>query len=219
MADAWAWIAAGFSNHGIRNGIKVAVSCLLALFLALYFRLESPTWAVTTAFVLQVPKYVGAIAEKTLLRILGALAGAFIGYLITGSLEQNPVLFLGAMGLLLTFTTSMFGGHARALRLSPDGLHRAARRIRRHGRPRLLVADRHRALRGNLPWHRRDGLRDDNALAALRTRGIPWARAQDAGLARRLAQGRGRTPSFPTWMPPRRTCWERSAAVSRPCGG
>jgi len=116
--DFLSWCAAGFSNNGVRSGIKLAVACLLALWLALWFRLESPTWAVTTAFVLQSPKYVGAIAEKTLLRILGAVAGAFVGYLITGSLEQSPILFLGAMGLLLTFTTSMFGGT-----LAPYGFH------------------------------------------------------------------------------------------------
>ncbi|GAB4169950.1 MAG: hypothetical protein Fur0032_08670 [Terrimicrobiaceae bacterium] len=83
---------------------------MISLTLAEWIRLDEPTWAVTTAFVLSTPKFVGAIAEKTVFRIVGALAGACLGYLITGSLEQTPLFFLGAMGLLLTFTTAMYGG-------------------------------------------------------------------------------------------------------------
>ncbi|MEI6033889.1 MAG: FUSC family protein [Verrucomicrobiae bacterium] len=97
-------------DPAIRNGIKFALAGTLSLFFALLLRLDQPTWAVTTAFVLSTPKFVGAIAEKTALRVVGALAGALIGYLITGSLEQTPVLFLGAMGALVAFGTAMFGG-------------------------------------------------------------------------------------------------------------
>jgi uncharacterized membrane protein YccC len=101
---------AAFSDLAVRNGLKFAMAGLLALFFALLLRLDEPTWAVTTAFVLCTPKFVGAIAEKTVLRIFGAMAGAVIGYLITGSLQQNPVLFLGAMGLLVGVGTAMYGG-------------------------------------------------------------------------------------------------------------
>jgi uncharacterized membrane protein YccC len=99
-----------FSDLAVRNGIKFALAGMLALFLALLLRLDEPTWAVTTAFVLSTPKFVGAVGEKTVLRILGAIAGAVIGYLITGALQQNPALFLGAMGLLVAIGTAMYGG-------------------------------------------------------------------------------------------------------------
>jgi len=99
-----------FSDPAVRNGIKFALAGTVSLFFALLIRLEEPTWAVTTAFVLSTPKFVGAIAEKTVLRIVGALCGAVIGYLITGSLQQNPVLFLGAMGVLVATTTALYGG-------------------------------------------------------------------------------------------------------------
>lgn len=93
-----------------RAGFKFALAGCCALFLALLFRLEEPSWAVTTTFVLSTPKFIGAIVEKTVFRIFGALMGAVIGYVITGSLEQSPVLFLGAMGLLVTLTTALYGG-------------------------------------------------------------------------------------------------------------
>lgn len=106
-AEAW---RSATGDPAVRSGIKFALAGTLALFLALLIRLDEPTWAVTTAFVLSTPKFVGAIAEKTVLRIGGAMAGALIGYLITGSLEQNPVLFLAAMGLLVGVGTAMYGG-------------------------------------------------------------------------------------------------------------
>lgn len=99
-----------FGDLAVRNGIKFALAGTLALFFSLLIRLDEPAWAVTTAFVLSTPKFVGAIGEKTVLRIFGAMAGALIGYLITGSLQQNPVLFLGAMGSLVAFGTAMYGG-------------------------------------------------------------------------------------------------------------
>ena len=94
----------------MRSGLKFALAGMLALYFALLLRLDEPTWAVTTAFVLSTPKFVGAIGEKTVLRVLGAIIGAIIGYLITGSAEQTPWLFLAAMGGLVAFTTAMYGG-------------------------------------------------------------------------------------------------------------
>ena len=93
-----------------RTGLKLALAGCLALFFSLLMRLDEPSWAVTTAFVLSTPRFVGAIVEKTVFRIFGAIGGAVLGYVITGSLEQWPVLFLGAMGGLVTVTTALFGG-------------------------------------------------------------------------------------------------------------
>ncbi len=121
-AEGW------LSDWGVRNGIKFALAGVLALFFALLIRLDEPTWAVSTAFVLSTPKYVGAIGEKMILRICGAVAGAVLGFLITGSLEQNPVLFLGAMGGLVAVGTAMYGGT-----LAPYG-------FRQCGYTALLVA-------------------------------------------------------------------------------
>jgi len=99
-----------FSDLAVRQGIKFALAGTLSFYAALVLRLDQPSWAVTTAFVLSTPKFVGAIAEKTLLRIIGAAAGAVLGYVITGALEQTPALFLLAFGTLVAVTTALYGG-------------------------------------------------------------------------------------------------------------
>lgn len=94
----------------VRTGIKFALAGILSLFFALVLRLQEPTWAVTTAFVLSTPRFVGAIAEKTVFRICGAILGALTGFVISAGLNQTPGLFLLAMGLLVGITTAAYGG-------------------------------------------------------------------------------------------------------------
>ncbi len=104
----------------MRSGIKFALSGTLALSLALWLGLDEPEWAVTTAFVLSTPKFVGAIGEKTVLRIGGAIVGALIGTLLVAWLLPHTWLFLLAMGVLTSFTTTMYGGS-----LAPYGFRQA----------------------------------------------------------------------------------------------
>jgi len=72
-------IRAVFSDPAFRYGVKFGLAGMLAVFLALLLRLEEPTWALFTIFVLMIAQYVGAIAEKSLFRIIGTVAGAVIG--------------------------------------------------------------------------------------------------------------------------------------------
>ncbi len=67
--------------------------------------LDEPEWAVTTAFVLSTPKFVGAIGEKTVLRIGGALVGA-LSILLVAWLLPHLALPAGH-GNLTNFTTTM----------------------------------------------------------------------------------------------------------------
>ena len=98
-------------SAAVQGGIKFALAGTVALSLALWLGLDEPEWAVTTAFVLSTPKFVGAIGEKTVLRIGGAVAGALIGSLLVAELlPHHTWLFLLAMGLLTSFTTTMYGG-------------------------------------------------------------------------------------------------------------
>jgi uncharacterized membrane protein YccC len=75
----------------------------------LLIRLPEPTWALTTAFVVMLAQYVGAVAEKSLMRIVGTVAGGAIGYLLTAGFEQQPVLYLSLVGAVVGFGTAMFG--------------------------------------------------------------------------------------------------------------
>lgn len=110
-----------FEDQAVRSGIKWVLAGTLSLFFALLIKLEHPSWAVATAFLCMMPRYVGASGEKMVLRICGALAGAMLGYLITGSLQQSPVLFLLAMGTLVATCTMMAGGT-----LIPYGFYQCA---------------------------------------------------------------------------------------------
>lgn len=98
-----------FSDPAFRYGIKFGIAGVLAVFLALLIRLEEPTWALFTVFVLMIAQYVGAIAEKSIFRIIGTTIGAILGYVLTASLQQQPLLFLPLVGLIVAFCTAMFG--------------------------------------------------------------------------------------------------------------
>lgn len=98
----WNWDACKY-------GIKFGLAGTLAFFIALYIRLDNPIWCVITTFVLMVAQYVGAVAEKALFRFIGTIIGGVIGYVLTGSLEQNPVIYLLLLGLIVGTCTAMIG--------------------------------------------------------------------------------------------------------------
>jgi uncharacterized membrane protein YccC len=102
-------IRAVFSDPAFHYGVKFGIAGVLAVFIALVLRLQEPTWALFTIFVLMIAQYVGAIAEKSFFRIIGTIVGAVLGYLLTASYEQQPVLFLSLVGILVAFCTAMFG--------------------------------------------------------------------------------------------------------------
>jgi len=102
-------VRAVFSDPAFRYGLKFGLAGVLAVFVALVLRLQEPTWALFTVFVLMIAQYVGAIAEKSFFRILGTVIGAVIGYVLTASYEQQPLLFLALVGTVVGFCTAMFG--------------------------------------------------------------------------------------------------------------
>ena len=98
-----------FANIAVRHGIKFGIAGLLSLFIALSLRLAEPAWAVMTIFVIMFAQFVGAVAEKAVMRVIGTVIGGVIGYLLTAGLEQQPVLYLLSVGGVVGFGTAMFG--------------------------------------------------------------------------------------------------------------
>jgi len=96
-------------DPAVRYGVKFGLAGMAAVYISLLIRLDNPGWALFTVFVLMVAQYVGAIAEKSLYRFVGTVVGGVAGYLMTGSLEQNPVLFLVLTGLFVGACTALFG--------------------------------------------------------------------------------------------------------------
>ncbi len=102
--------AAGFwRDDALIFGIKFGAAGVLAVFLALLVRLQEPTWALFTVYVLMIAQYVGAVAEKSLFRLIGTVIGGVLGYILTASLQQTPWLFLPVVGVIIAFSTAMFG--------------------------------------------------------------------------------------------------------------
>lgn len=104
-----AFLRTFLADPAIRYGIKFGLAGMLAVLVALIGKLEMPTWALFTVFVLMIAQYVGAIAEKSIFRLIGTCAGALLGYLVTALFEQQPVIFLTLTGVIVGICTAMFG--------------------------------------------------------------------------------------------------------------
>jgi uncharacterized membrane protein YccC len=111
-ADSGTWsgrVNKIFGSLAVRHGIKFGLAGVLSVFIALFLRLPEPTWALTTAFVIMLAQFVGAVAEKSVMRLIGTAAGGVIGYLLTANFEQQPILYLLLIGGVVGFGTAMFG--------------------------------------------------------------------------------------------------------------
>lgn len=98
-----------FRDPAFRYGIKFGLAGIFAVFVALSLRLEEPTWALFTVFVLMIAQYVGAIAEKSIFRIIGTIMGGLLGYFLTAGLEQNPFIFVLLVSVVVGACTALFG--------------------------------------------------------------------------------------------------------------
>jgi len=96
-------------DPAVRYGIKLALAGMLAFYIALLLRLDKPLWSVITVFMLMNARYFGAMTEKSVFRIMGTIAGGITGFLLTGSLQQEPVVFLTLVAAVVAFSTTMFG--------------------------------------------------------------------------------------------------------------
>lgn len=96
-------------DPAFRYGVKFGLAGVLAVFISLVIRLDEPGWALLTVFVLMIAQYVGAIAEKSIFRLVGTIAGGVFGYLITGAFEQTPVVYLALLGFVVGTCTALFG--------------------------------------------------------------------------------------------------------------
>jgi uncharacterized membrane protein YccC len=98
-----------FSDLRVRYGIKLSLSALLSLYVALVLRLEHPNWAVLTTLVMMISHHVGSTSLKAILRCVGTIAGAFLGVWLVGSYASRPVLFLLFIFIILGIAVYKFG--------------------------------------------------------------------------------------------------------------
>ncbi|MEO6846795.1 MAG: FUSC family protein [Chthoniobacterales bacterium] len=99
-----------FSDHRIQFGIKMGIAGMVAFYIAQLLQIYNPIWALLTVMIIMLAKYVGAIAEKSLLRAIGTILGGFIAVWLVGNHIQNGFTFLLSLGIIVAFCTYRFGG-------------------------------------------------------------------------------------------------------------
>lgn len=93
------------STLALKFAIKTLLGGGLALWLALRWGLEQPTWALMTAFIVAQPLS-GMVVQKGLARLAGTLVGTFMSVAFMALFAQAPWLFLIALGLWLGLCTA-----------------------------------------------------------------------------------------------------------------
>src|SRR6201993_140660 len=98
-----------FDDLRVRYGMKMGVAGLLALFCTQVLRLPHDNWAILTVVVLMSAQFVGSIAFKAIMRVIGTIAGAFVGIWLVGNYTSTPAIFLPVLFLVMAFASYMFG--------------------------------------------------------------------------------------------------------------
>jgi uncharacterized membrane protein YccC len=72
-------------------------------------RLPDDNWAILTVLVLMSPQFVGSIAFKALMRVMGTVAGALVGVWLVSDYTSMPAIFLPGLFLVMAFASYKFG--------------------------------------------------------------------------------------------------------------
>lgn len=87
-----------FTPANVLFGVKTFVAASLAYGLAVYFDLERPYWAMTTAYVIANP-FSGAVTSKAVYRVIGTCVGGIMIVLFIPNLVNSPVLLTLAIAV------------------------------------------------------------------------------------------------------------------------
>jgi uncharacterized membrane protein YccC len=106
----WHWpLQDFFDDLRARYGIKLGLAAVLALFSTQILRLEHSSWAILTVLVMMSSQYVGSIAVKAIMRVLGTIGGAIVGVWLVGNYASTPAIFLTVLFFVVAFATYKFG--------------------------------------------------------------------------------------------------------------
>jgi uncharacterized membrane protein YccC len=106
----WHWpLQELFGDLRVRNGIKVGIAGLIALLVTQVLRLPHDSWAILTVLVMTTSQYVGSIAVKAVMRVVGTIAGAIVGVWLVGNYTSTPAIFLPLLFLVMAISSYKFG--------------------------------------------------------------------------------------------------------------
>jgi len=82
---------------------------ILALYVTQAIRLPHDNWAILSVLVMMTGQYVGSIAVKAILRVIGTIGGAVIGVWLVSDYTSSPVIFLPLFFLVLAIASYKYG--------------------------------------------------------------------------------------------------------------
>lgn len=85
------------SKEALIFATKGVLSMVMALYIALYFDLDKPYWAVVSAVFLQIRPEGGMVVEKTVSQISGTLIGGAYGMFVLNYLHAAPIPAMAAL--------------------------------------------------------------------------------------------------------------------------
>ena len=88
--------AAVFADPRMMFGIKLGLAGLLAVYVSQLIRLGHANWALFTVLVLAPAQYVGAIAQRSIARVVGRSVEGFRGYGCSGIMNMIACSFWGS---------------------------------------------------------------------------------------------------------------------------
>ncbi len=83
-----------------RAALRTAFAALIAVLISFSFHLETPYWSGMTVVVVA-NLYTGSIIDKATMRIVGTIAGAFIGFFVAGLVVNSFLLYLISCFLII----------------------------------------------------------------------------------------------------------------------
>src|SRR5258707_5509946 len=110
IATGWQWTRQDlFGDLRVRYGIKMGLAGLLALFCTQVLRLPHDNWAILTVVVLMSARFVGSVAFKAIMRVIGTIAGALVGIWLLGNYPSTPPIFSPVLFLAIAFASYKYG--------------------------------------------------------------------------------------------------------------
>ncbi|KTD43700.1 FUSC family protein [Legionella quateirensis] len=90
-----------------RAAIRTALATLIAVLISFKFHLDTPYWSGMTLVIVS-NLYTGSIIDKAMMRIIGTIAGAFLGYFIAGLVVNSFLLYLICCFLVIAISVYFF---------------------------------------------------------------------------------------------------------------
>lgn len=90
-----------------RAAIRTALAALIAILISFKFHLETPYWSGMTVVIVS-NLYTGSIIDKAMMRIIGTIAGAFLGYFVAGIVTNSFLLYLLCCFLIIAVSVYFF---------------------------------------------------------------------------------------------------------------